>query len=530
MARKIVRLSYTIDKPTFNFDMMLPIWQRFSTGNSNQPYTWASPSNAQPVLNTELDPDRETLIIINITVTADAYVGGGYFNTGYTGWDPLRNCYRAASNVNDQSYPNPLPGDTETDYHWNGPSDSDYNLVGRTYFYPKGYGATDSQSSPLLLTRQAQNNNNWNITFPTVTKPSANTLVESLVTVSARPGLNHLASTAAMHIGVPPSNKWQVQINIKNNGIICGSGGTGGTGITDAMLLNVATDDRVVGREGNAEVYDGLPGHDAIDARVGKDPSKTYPTNWVRVNVINVGSGQVLAGGGGGGGGGGSMARNELNQFIRSGMGGGGSAGAGLNVYLFDTYWYGYEVTYPQIIDDTLGAGSEIAINYNKLSNFTLGGYKGRGGRSDYSYYFNDSNRGNYNGSPGSLGKDPVTNLLSTSLGGQGGAKGTGPGHHQFWSDINYTPNLSNTWAVGGYQGGDGGNGGDYGQSGQAGSEPSGRTIASELANSDQVYYGTPGRGGQAGRAAIYSDNASINIRSARPRNVKGSRLKIDPV
>ena len=141
-----------------------------------------------------------------------------------------------------------------------------------------------------------------------------------------------------------------------------------------------------------------------------------------------------------------------------------------------------------------------------------------------------DTHQGNYNGSPGGMGKDPITNNPLDLIGGAGGARdAAGPGGHQPYSTLSYTANLSNTWEPGGHKGGKGGNGGDYGAAGSTGGDASGHERNFEYGYVDR-YYGHAGRGGAAGRAAIYSDNVTVNIKSARPRNVKGAKTKIDPV
>lgn len=577
MARRIVRTSYTIDVPTFNYDLMLPIWKTFSNpGDSYKPFLYTDPSHPKPELIDGLDPNVETLLIININITAGTVVGGGTMsvNRSYGAnryWDPQRNVYRYSADINTYEYDKLDPSH---DYGWAGPRGLQANFYPdtTTFRFAKGdtavkllgggsiEGAIHHLTSfgggyPLYYAGVPNNANDWAVKFPcvgTVTVDNINSQpgiendnINDVVAHEPFPGMNHLNSMAAMLIGVPPSDKWKVQINIKNAGTICGFGGAGGSG-SNECVFSAEGRYRVVGRKYLPSLHDGSAGGDAIDCRAGKDPSKSYPDDWIKVNVINTGSGRVLAGGGGGGGGGYDWRHSttsSLNDTVYpSGAGGGGGGGAGLNLFNFYYYWIDYDGAALDSINQNyryLGT-----TNYAPIPQWSLGSAGGEPGRAVETYRLaGQSNsipaggeiyEGNYDGSPGSMGKDPITNIISHSAGGLGGAKSAGgPGGHQTYSGSGYVQNVGHTtWYPGGNKGGDGGAGGDFASSGSNGQEPIGPRTPSpvESYGNDRRFYASPGIGGQSGRVVIYSDNVTVNIRSARPRNIKGAKTKIDPV
>jgi hypothetical protein len=577
MARRIVRTSYTIDTPTFNYDLMLPIWKTFANSDDPtcKPFLYRNTENPKPELITGLDPNVETLLIININVTAGTFVGGGsmsvnpsYGTNRY--WDPQRNVYRNSRDVNTYEYDKLTPTD---DYGWAGPRGLQANFYenavtfrfnrGDASVLSRGVGidgavhhlSSFGRTSPAYEGLVADNANNWIVKFPCVGTVSAENVTgqpgiepdnkDSVVTHEPFPGMNHLGSMAAMLIGVPPSDKWKVQINIKNAGTICGFGGGGGRGAYTAVDT-AENRYRVLGRNYLPSDVDGANGGDAIDCRAGQDPSKSYPSDWIKVNVINIGSGRILAGGGGGGGGGYDWRRTtnaSLNDTVLpSGAGGGGAAGAGLNLWNFYYYWINNPAEAASLAQTYRKVGAPDA--YTPIPQWSLGGSPGSYGYAPETFRLaGQSNgipaggavyQGNYNGSPGGMGKDPITNDISYSAGGQGGAKAAGgPGGHQTYSGGGYTQDLGKTaWYPGGNKGGDGGDGGDYASSGEAGQEPIGsRTPSPTLTyGTDRFWYGAPGRAGAPGRLVVYSDNVTVNVKSVRPRNVKGTKTKIDPV
>ena len=567
MARRIVRASYTINRPTFGFDMMIPIWKQFAVAGlpSNLPFLFTDAANGHPnpELISGLDPDVETLLIINITVTTGTVVGslGRLGSDKQTNrlWDPLRTVYRWTTSNTSYVYDKSLTDSVSAEYGWFGASQTN------PQFYPEGrvynfdYDSTEIKTNgtsdvidifnltslgpgyPFPYASISRNANDWIVKFPVVgtvisNNPTgfpnidaADPAVTDIVEHQPFPGMNHLNSMAAMHIGVPPSDKWKIQINIKNSGIICGMGGEGGNG-ADFFIGNPSFSQQILGREYLPHVCDGGPGGDAIDARAGQDPDKTYPADWIRVNVVNLGNGKVFAGGGGGGGGATSQKLTEAFALVPSGSGGGGSAGAGLSKELFEVYW----LNYTGVILDAYNTNYRYfnTASFDVVPRWALGGRGGQGGQSFHSFNngVEESYKGNYNGSAGANGKDPINNNNLDLIGGPGGGTQSGPGAWQAtFNDPSFARNVGATWYPGGHKGGKGGNGGDFGLAGSNGGNSVGRQVDPSFPITD-LWYGEEGRGGAAGRAAIYSDNVTVNIRSARPRNIKGAKTKIDPV